>query len=156
MIIRVLFLLLVTASMLLADDESTAVGDFDLDHAAQKNSLSMVGETAFLHEQPFTGTAISEYPDGKTASICQYHNGLKNGTMIAFFPDGAKELEASYLDGMLNGRFRGWDDSGELLYDLWFDRGMMKQDLMIGNRMEEVTEYEEDMIDADGKDMKED
>ncbi len=156
MIYRFLLALLLLTSILTADDEGIVPGDLDLKNAIPKQSLDIRDETAYLNGNLFSGTAVSRFQGGEPSSIYQYRDGIRHGIMISFYPNGMMELEASYFDGMLNGRFRGWDDTGDLLYDLWFDRGMLKQDLMLSGRMDEQIELEEDFIDSDGKDMSED
>ncbi len=156
MFYRVLLLILILSTVIFAEEDGVDLRDFDLQQATLKSELVIEGEIVHLNGHLFTGIAYSVYSESHPSTICQYREGLKNGYELNYYPDGSMELEASYSNGMLNGRFRGWDESGELLYDLWFDNGMMKRDLMLDNRMDDLIDQEDDAIDADGKDMKED
>ncbi len=153
-----LVLLTLCASMIFAseDDGGLSVSDFDLNQAIDAGQLENLGNLTYSNNSPFSGVSYNMYPDGSIQGICQYSNGEKNGFNVLFYPNTKKELEASYRNGMLHGRFRGWDESGELLYDLWFDRGMMKRDLMLDSRVDDLIEMDEDIIDADGKESRDD
>ncbi|WP_235904666.1 toxin-antitoxin system YwqK family antitoxin [Patiriisocius marinus] len=68
----------------------------------------------YQNEKPFTGIAVSKYPNGIPSEKVTYLNGIKNGLQTKWFADGIKSFETTYTNGKRNGTSTTWWKNGKL------------------------------------------
>jgi antitoxin component YwqK of YwqJK toxin-antitoxin module len=116
------------------------------------DKLEQKGELFYLKGkiQPFSGTAVEYYPDGKTRATefnyengkrqgpaLMYHedgslsgefafvNGVGSGTMRQFYKNGQKELEVEVVDGKKEGIERQWYENGMKKSEITYKQGSL-------------------------------
>lgn len=134
-------------------DSTDSIEDFKLSPEALL--LDELGETdslVYYQGSPFTGSAYSKFPDGQIGEYKSFRNGRLSGPSFAWYPDGTPALQANYMDGFLYSRFLAWSEVGDVIYDLFFDRGMFQSDLQFERdttREEREMEAAEDDADSE-------
>ncbi|HRX76141.1 MAG: hypothetical protein PHU99_06315 [Candidatus Cloacimonetes bacterium] len=81
-----------------------------------------------LDDKLFSGWAFERYPEGHLLQAVQYLNGLQHGLNLLWYPDGAPQMSANYQRGYLHGRFLGWYANGNVIYDMFINRGTYATD----------------------------
>ncbi len=74
-------------------------------------------------EKPFTGTAITYYPDGSKKSEYPYVNGKKHGMAIWHNEDGSKRSEIFHMDGKKHGKWIGYRKDGSKYSESIWENG---------------------------------
>jgi len=85
-----------------------AVYVIDTDHA-----FSMHQDTVCYNDHIFTGFRYSLYPNGDTASLRSYFNGVEEGTQRAWYPNKQLSEERFYINGRKEGLHRKWWPDGK-------------------------------------------
>ena len=76
----------------------------------RENIAYVRGET-----EPFTGTVINYFENGKKESEVPYVNGKKHGTRIMYYEDGSKRSESPHVDGIAHGTAIWCREDGSIL-----------------------------------------
>jgi len=118
-----LFLWGMVACMTKASQEPPAVEPPRI-HVAS-DSLVLIPEKGlvFLAGQPFSGYAVSSYPNGVQAASIGYWKGKKHGTYRKWFESGLLSFESHYVDGKQQGYTRTWWKNGQLRSESNFKYG---------------------------------
>lgn len=102
--------------------------------AIQVNALKILKKEVELHpgeglvyykDQPFTGTTILNYANGKVAEHIEYRNGRQEGYYRKWFDTGLLSYEATYRQGYLNGEATSWWKNGNIRSHSQYEEGMM-------------------------------
>lgn len=64
--------------------------------------------------KPFTGDAITYYPDGKKSKMESFHKGMRHGYLKQWFPSGILSFDSNYIHGYKNGETKSWWRTGKL------------------------------------------
>ncbi|MGC4095079.1 MAG: hypothetical protein QM756_45605 [Polyangiaceae bacterium] len=83
------------------------VPENDLDYDAKRAIY-------FYGGRPFTGVAISTYPNGAPMAETQYEDGLFHGASRGWWESGKLEAEGNYHFGGAHGQARKWHANGQL------------------------------------------
>lgn len=80
------------------------------------DSLTLQAEEGLLYQRdvPFTGTAITFYPNGEPARKTQYEKGKREGKDWKWSPQGKLSYEANYVANKLDGQVRSWWFDGQI------------------------------------------
>lgn len=105
------------------------------------------GGIYYSNSQPYTGTYISHFDNGKVKMSMDLKNGLKHGETRIYFENGKlkeicsykdnlmdgtwttyneKEIKiavANYREGKKHGEWKIWDDQGRLIYEMNYLNG---------------------------------
>lgn len=85
--------------------------------------LAVVGDSAKLMGQPFTGIAYKFHPGFRPATLIIYWRGQKHGFEKQWYAHGAPAVERAYSHGILEGVDRGWHQNGRVRYYREHKRG---------------------------------
>ena len=111
-------------------DSTDSIEDFILSpEALLLDDLTEVNDLMYYQGTLFTGSAYSLFSDGQIGEFKSYKRGMLSGPAFAWYPDGTYALQANYMDGFLYSRFLAWSEVGDVIYDLYFDKGMFQSDL---------------------------
>jgi antitoxin component YwqK of YwqJK toxin-antitoxin module len=64
-------------------------------------------------EKPFTGTMVSDYPNGKKKQEREYRDGKLNGIVSNWYENGQKESVGEWKDGQPDGNTSTWYENGQ-------------------------------------------
>ena len=70
-------------------------------------------DTVFYQQQYFTGYQYSLYPNGDTAFLHSYFNGVEEGTQKKWYPDKQIAGERFYINGKKEGIHKEWWPDGK-------------------------------------------
>jgi hypothetical protein len=98
------------------------------DNAVALTELKTEQDLLMYKDKVFTGWAFERYPEGQLLRASQYRNGLQHGPGYLWYPDGTPQMSASYVSGALHGRFLGWYANGNVIYDMYINRGTYAKD----------------------------
>lgn len=97
----------------------------------------------YYQNKPFTGCSFLKYPNGNTAEIINYKNGIKDGDFKKWFEDGTLSFEAFYVNGKRNGVSRSWWFNGNMRSESHYKNGQVngvqKQWYVSGEKFKEMT-----------------
>ncbi|TVQ83999.1 MAG: hypothetical protein EA357_04165 [Micavibrio sp.] len=65
-------------------------------------------------QEPFTGTAVRIYDDGRKTAT-EFKNGRGNGLTVLWHANGQKSMQGTLVDGELSGTLYQWDEEGNLI-----------------------------------------
>ena len=84
--------------------------------------LELVNGELQLDSKPFTG--ICDYTDELNQTECAipYRNGRKHGLVSSYYSDGTLAEQRLYDNGIKVGMHQGWWPSGQLKFELYFDK----------------------------------
>ncbi|MEO6253593.1 MAG: hypothetical protein ABIO79_09820 [Ferruginibacter sp.] len=82
------------------------VSEFDKD-------LSKHQDTVFYKGQFFTGYRFALYPNGDTAILQSYFNGVEEGFQKKWYPNRQLQEERFYINGKKEGMHKGWWADGK-------------------------------------------
>lgn len=90
-----------------------AVAGYGEQRVVKKNRLVLRGYLYYeiTSEEPFTGIAVSYWPNGQKKTEYEYRDGKNHGKDIAWYENGQKMWEKEYCVGHLVSRKR-WDEYG--------------------------------------------
>jgi len=83
---------------------------------AKDNNFSYHQDTVFYSGLLFSGFKFSKYPNGDTASIQSYFNGVEEGFQYKCYEGGQIEEKRFYINGKKEGQHQGWWPNGKLKY----------------------------------------
>jgi antitoxin component YwqK of YwqJK toxin-antitoxin module len=70
------------------------------------------------------------FKGGKPYMQCKFSNDKRNGLCLTRFRNGRVEMEAYYLDNLRDGEWNFYDEKGDLLYTLKYEKGkILNKDL---------------------------
>lgn len=70
-------------------------------------------DTVYYKNSFFTGFRFSLYPNGDTASLQSYFNGVEEGLQKKWYPNKQLAEERFYINGKKEGTHRGWWPDGK-------------------------------------------
>jgi antitoxin component YwqK of YwqJK toxin-antitoxin module len=73
-------------------------------------------DTVYYKNNFFTGYRYTLYPNGDTASLQSYFNGVEEGTQKKWYPDKQPEETRFYINGKKEGTHEGWWPDGKPKY----------------------------------------
>ena len=74
-------------------------------------------DTVYYKNQFFTGYRFSLYPNGDTAVLQCYFNGVEEGTQKKWYPNHQLQEQRFYINGKKEGTHKGWwPDGKEKMY----------------------------------------
>lgn len=65
------------------------------------------------------------YKRGEPYMQCKYSNNMRNGLCLVRFKNGRIEMEANYLNNLRDGEWKFYNEEGDLLYTLQYDKGKL-------------------------------
>lgn len=77
------------------------------------NNFSKHQDTIFYKQQFFTGYRLTLYPNGDTAILQSYFNGVEEGTQKKWYPNYKLQEERFYINGKKEGLHKGWWPDGK-------------------------------------------
>ncbi len=84
--------------------------------------LDYQDERFFFGGEPFSGTAFTFYPDGKTKkSEIEFHDGAYHGLVREWWENGNPQAETTFYQGMRHGINTYWDKDGSLIKEQVYD-----------------------------------
>ncbi len=92
-------------------DKETSYKNLEFKDDASGSSL------AYKEGQPFTGTALSNYPTGEKYMSQEYVDGKKEGQWILFYKNGQMQKRGSTKNGKEQGKANEWYENGQMKYD---------------------------------------
>lgn len=82
-------------------------------------------EGVFLYNQtPYTGVAVSSYPNGTLATETTYSEGKRHGSLKRWFRDGTLSFVAQYQQGKQHGVSESYWRNGQLRSRARFEHGI--------------------------------
>ena len=92
------------------------------------DSVTLIPEKGlvFYKNQPFTGTSVSQYPNGNKSISIEYFDGKKDGLYKKWFGDGTLSFEANYQNGKQDGTSKTWWRSGKLRSESNYENGVVQ------------------------------
>lgn len=63
------------------------------------------------------------FKNGKPAMQCKMSNNMRNGLCLSYFENGRVEMEASYFNNLRDGEWKFYNQDGDHLYTLIYDKG---------------------------------
>jgi antitoxin component YwqK of YwqJK toxin-antitoxin module len=63
------------------------------------------------------------FKDGSPYLQCKFSNGSRNGLCLSYFQNGRVEMESFYINNLRDKEWNYFDENGNLLYTLKYDRG---------------------------------
>ncbi len=86
------------------------------DEFIHQDSLVLVPERGLVHYlgKPFSGAAVSFYPNGNIAVRNEYAEGKKHGVCSRWFVDGTISYESEYSKGKKHGSTKTWWRNGNI------------------------------------------
>ena len=75
-------------------------------------------------DQPFTGVAYENYPNGNLLAEDSYLEGVREGISKKWYTNGALEYEVYYQYGALHGLCKEWYESGALKSEFLYEYGI--------------------------------
>ena len=112
--------------------------------------LSIHQDTIFYKNQFFTGFRFTLYPNGDTAVLQSYFNGVEEGTQKKWYPNHQLLEERFYINGKKEGAHKGcWPDGKEKIsftayndkyegeFKEWYSSGLLQKHFHYKNGQEE-------------------
>ena len=122
-----------------------SIEEFKLpDDAILLEHLNLLDSLYYYGNELFNGQAYSRFDNGQIGEFKTIKDGRLSGPAYAWYEDGTYAMQANYLNGYLAGRFIAWSEVGDLVYDIYFDKGQFQSDL----QFERDTSREEQEADA--------
>jgi len=108
-----------------------AQGDRTVDGKDLTRKTSFFGpkdDKAYYKEEskPYTGVAITKYPNGKTKSIMNLVDGLQSGSMKDYHSNGNLESQYTVLNQKLEGKSEEYYSNGNKSKDMFFKNGELE------------------------------
>jgi antitoxin component YwqK of YwqJK toxin-antitoxin module len=110
-------------------------------------------DTVYYQQQYFTGYQFSLYPNGDTAFIKSYFNGVEEGLQRKWYPNKQLAEERFYINGKKEGTHRGWwpDGKPKFFFQVssdeyngefkeWYSSGLLGKQFHYTNGQEEGSE----------------
>jgi len=107
-------------------------------------------DTVYYSNSFFTGFRYALYPDGDTAFLQSYFNGVEEGTQKKWYPGKQMAEERFYINGKKEGTHRGWwpdgkqkfiftalNDEYEGEFREWYASGLLGKQFHYSNGQEE-------------------
>ncbi len=107
-------------------------------------------DTVYYKDEFFTGYRFTLYPNGDTAILQSYFNGVEEGNQKKWYPDHRLQEERFYINGKKEGLHRGWwpdgkermmftvyDDKYEGEFKEWYSSGLLGKYFHYTNGQEE-------------------
>lgn len=81
-------------------------------------------DTVYYQGHFFTGYRFSLYPNGDTASVQSYFNGVEEGFQKKWYPGRQLQEERFYINGKKEGTHKGWwpDGKQKFLFTAYSDK----------------------------------
>jgi antitoxin component YwqK of YwqJK toxin-antitoxin module len=76
-------------------------------------------------DQPFTGMAYENFPNGHLLAEDSYVEGVRQGISKKWYPSGVLYYECYYKYGALHGICREWYENGVLKSDFLYEYGIL-------------------------------
>ncbi len=89
-----------------------------------EGDLEYVNGHYFLEDEPFTGVAVAEHPDGWLELEIEYRYGLKWGMQREWGAPDQLFTEAELQSGVVHGRKRVWHENGKLAEEGEYEFGV--------------------------------
>lgn len=118
--------------------------------AATDNNFSKHQDTVYYHHRYFTGYRFTLYPNGDTAILQSYFNGVEEGTQKKWYPNRQLQEERFYINGKKEGLHQGWwpdgkdkfsftayNDKNEGEFKEWYASGLLQKYFHYTNGQEE-------------------
>ncbi len=88
----------------------------EVESPIEQDSLVLVPERGLVYYlgKPFSGAAVSFYPNGNIALRNEYVEGKTHGLCSRWFADGTISYESEYIQGKKNGSTKTWWRNGNL------------------------------------------
>ena len=93
-------------------------------------------------EVPFTGKAVSYYPNGRKMTEISYKDGKQDGLKSHWYESGQKWVERNYKDGKMHGLYTMWYENGQWrrtgnhmngkmvgIWTHWYENGQQRDEL---------------------------
>lgn len=109
-------LLLVVACLLFNAPVNGSI-DSKLIHISHATGLRM------YQNKPFTGDAVTFYPNGKMAKREHFKQGLRDGFLTQWFENGTLAFDSRYVAGVLEGTTLSWWSNGNMRSESVYRQG---------------------------------
>ncbi len=107
-----------------------SIENFQLPETAiEITQLNIIDSLYYMNGNLYSGTAYSSFKNGQIKEFKSIKDGRLSGPAYNWYEDGSYAMEANFLNGYLAGRFVAWSEVGDLIYDMYFDKGQFKSDL---------------------------
>lgn len=93
------------------------------------DQLIDIGDLTYYNDTPFTGLAISYYPNKKVKYKVNFVNGLKNGELLIHRENGNLHSSYTYKNDKRNGDYKSYDIKGSSI----LEHGWYLDDLKSGD-----------------------
>ena len=110
-------------------------------------------DTVYYKNQFFTGYRFNLYPNGDTAVLQSYFNGVEEGRQKKWYPNHQLQEERFYINGKKEGFHKGWWPNGKekILFEAngdkyegefkeWYSSGLLQKYFHYKNGKEEGSE----------------
>ncbi|MEP7237654.1 MAG: hypothetical protein ABI685_07310 [Ferruginibacter sp.] len=110
-------------------------------------------DTIFYNNQFYTGFSYSLYPNGDTAVLGSYFNGVEEGYQKKWYPNHQLQEERFYINGKKEGFHKGWwpDGKEKFIFEAednkykgefkeWYSSGILEKHFHYVNGQEEGSE----------------
>jgi hypothetical protein len=101
---------------------------------SQHISISHTTGLRLYQKEPFSGDAVTYYPNGEMAKLAHFEQGLRDGFLKQWFDNGTLAFdskyrgnmrsESIYLQGKVNGVSLQWYATGELFKKMNYENGL--------------------------------
>jgi antitoxin component YwqK of YwqJK toxin-antitoxin module len=95
------------------------VGQIDSKKLEQRDGLFYEANKS----EPFTGIALTYFPDGTTQLATEYKAGILNGKFEGWYLSGKKQVEGALINGQKTGLWLAWYENGQKLRKGSFKNG---------------------------------
>lgn len=111
------------------------------------SELNIIDSLYYYNQGLFTGTAYSMFENRQIGEFKTIKEGRLSGPAYSWYQDGSYAMQANFVDGYLAGRFIAWSEVGDLIYDIYFDKGRFQSDLQYER---DTTREQQEMDSSDG------
>lgn len=91
--------------------------------ASQHISISPTTGLRMYQNSPFTGDAVTFYPNGQMAKLAHFEQGLRDGFLRQWFENGTLAFDSHYVFGVLEGITRSWWSNGNMRSESVYHQG---------------------------------
>ncbi len=111
------------------------------------SDLDLIDSLYYDNYELFSGKAYSFFDNGQIGEFKTIKEGRLSGPAYSWYEDGTYAMQANFLNGYLAGRFIAWSEVGDLIYDIYFDKGQFQSDLQYER---DTTREQEDSDASEG------
>jgi len=92
-------------------------------------SLTERNGTLYRGAEPFSGSVVAFYANGKPESREDYVRGKQQGLSLLYYPSGILQWKRTFAHGVKEGLHEGWWENGRKKFEYSFREGLYQGDV---------------------------